>query len=122
MQRSQQGSGAGWYSHPERPGEMWYWDGTAWTESRWASQPPARKIRAQQDPRGFLRDLAAMLILLGVLAIAVWAGDAWTGMNVGDTLELPGMIGIPIVVFGVVLAHWLGREDSADAVPARRRG
>jgi hypothetical protein len=31
----------GWYSHPERSGEEWYWDGTAWTASRWAEGPPS---------------------------------------------------------------------------------
>jgi hypothetical protein len=25
--------------HPERPDEEWYWDGAAWTESRWAEAP-----------------------------------------------------------------------------------
>jgi hypothetical protein len=25
---------AGWYPHPERPEEVWYWDGAAWIEGR----------------------------------------------------------------------------------------
>ena len=35
----------GWYPHPERPEEEWYWNGTGWTESRWATQPQSRIVR-----------------------------------------------------------------------------
>jgi hypothetical protein len=33
-------------------------------------------------------------------------------MNLWATLELPGMICIPIVFIGVVFGHWLGKENS----------
>ena len=43
---------SGWYLHPERSDEEWYWNGTAWTASRWAevgdppvSCPPIRLMR-----------------------------------------------------------------------------
>ena len=44
----------GWYTHPERPEEEWYWDGRVWTESRWASKPRHQK-RASRDGAAFLR-------------------------------------------------------------------
>jgi hypothetical protein len=44
----------GWYPHPERPEEEWYWDGRAWTESRWASKPRPPK-RANLDRAAFSR-------------------------------------------------------------------
>jgi hypothetical protein len=90
---------------------MWYWDGTAWIEGRRTPEPTARKMRARQDPGGFLRDLAAMAVFLGLLlALALWAAAPWVAMSLWDTLELPGLICLPIV-FGVVLWHWLGKED-----------
>lgn len=71
----------------------------------------------QQDPVGLMRGLAAMVLVLGLLfAIALWAGAPWVAMSLWE-MPLPGIICIPIVLFGgVVLGHWLGKEGSDEAV------
>jgi hypothetical protein len=48
---------AGWYVHPERPEEKWYWDGERWTDSRPTNRPSqtrrerVRHARASQRAR-----------------------------------------------------------------------
>jgi hypothetical protein len=68
--------------------------------------------RFQRDPHGFVRDIAAMVVFLGLLAFALWAGSQWAGLGIGEMVELPGMICFPILLFGVVFGWWLGEEDS----------
>jgi fatty acid desaturase len=94
-----------------------YGDGTARIEGRRAPNPTARKMRARQDSAGFLRDLAAMVVVLGLLlAIALWAGAPWVAMSLWEMPELPGIICI-VLLGGVVLLHLLGKEDpSSEAV------
>src|SRR5512144_2928235 len=45
MSEAAEDNSPGWYPHPDRPDEEWYWDGEAWTESRWATQPQSRIVR-----------------------------------------------------------------------------
>ena len=75
-------------------------------------------MRARHDTTGFLLGLAAMVFVLGlVLAIALWAAAPWVAMNLWKLPELTGIICVLIVLFGgVVLAHWLGKEDTHEAV------
>jgi hypothetical protein len=85
----------GWYTHPDRPGEEWYWDGDAWTESRWASESEARKIGKGSSPARQARRLAWVGVLLVAAGVAVvnaselaahllglGAGLAWFGSGV----------------------------------------
>jgi hypothetical protein len=91
----------GWYTHPDRPEEEWYWGGDAWTESRWATkletsatEPEARK-NGEDSPSRQARRLAWVGVLLVAAAVALVntselaadllglvAGLAWFGCGV----------------------------------------
>lgn len=60
----------GWYPHPERPEEEWYWDGSAWTESRSATEPQVRKT--PKGGRAGSHRNSAELVVGYIAAFVLW--------------------------------------------------
>lgn len=94
---------AGWHPAPDRPGEMRYWDGVAWTDqyAPAAQQQPPRRVVSDAKFKPAQLTVAWVIAVLTAGYMLPWAIAATRGKSNS------GAIGLLNLLLGWTIIGWI---------------